>query len=64
MSELKDQGVLDSDEAADLIRLLNRERKAYAYDGDEPDFGGEEVESVIAQVEDLVIRAEEAQGDG
>jgi hypothetical protein len=46
-----------------LIRLLNDERKSYAYDGDEPEFRGDSVEDISARVEALVLAAEEAQSD-
>lgn len=61
--ELHERKVLAHDESA-LIRALNAERKAYAYDGDEPDFGEDGVEGVIGRVEALVVAAEEAWGSG
>lgn len=57
--ELHQRGVLAGDDGR-LLRKLNEERKAYAYDGDEPDFGGEDIDDVVARVEALVVAAEEA----
>lgn len=59
VSELHERGVLATDDG-ELLRLLNAQRKAYAYDGDEPDFEGEDVEDIAARVELLVVAAEEA----
>jgi hypothetical protein len=61
--ELHDRGLLASDDGA-LLGSLNAERKAYAYDGDEPDFDGEDIEDIVARVEALVVAAEEAWSDG
>ena len=62
-NELETTDVLESEDTAELVRLLNQQRKAYAYDGDEPDFGGQHAEDVIARVEELVEAAEEAVDD-
>ncbi len=59
VAELNELGIGASDDA-DLIRVLNEERKAYAYDGDEPEFSGDTVEHMAARVEALVVAAEEA----
>lgn len=62
VAELNERGLASSDDA-DLIRLLNEERKGYAYDGDEPEFSGDTVEHVSARVEALVLAAEKAWSD-
>jgi hypothetical protein len=59
VAELNARGIGSSDDG-DLIRLLNTERKGYAYDGDDPDFHGDTVDGILARVEALVIAAEEA----
>ena len=59
VAELNELGIGSSDDA-DLIRVLNEERKGYAYDGDEPEFSGDTVEHMAARVEALVVAAEEA----
>jgi hypothetical protein len=59
VAELNERGIGSSADS-DLIRLLNEERKGYAYDGDEPEFRGDTVEHISARVEALVIAAEEA----
>jgi hypothetical protein len=53
---------LPTDDAS-LLRSLNEERKAYAYDGDEPDFGKEALDDIVARVEALVAAAEEPRSD-
>jgi hypothetical protein len=58
-AELNERGIGSSSDGA-LIRLLNEERKAYAYDGDEPEFSGDAVEDIAERVEALVVAAEEA----
>lgn len=58
LAELNDVGI-GSSEDADLIRLLNVERKGYAYDGDEPDFQDDTIEGILERVEALVVAAEE-----
>lgn len=58
VKELEQDGKLASDDAADLVRVLNQDRKAYAYDGEEPSFGGEDVQDIVARVEELVEAAE------
>lgn len=62
VAELNERGIGSSDDG-DLIRLLNEERKSYAYDGDEPEFNGDTAEQIAARVEDLVAAAEEARSD-
>jgi HEPN domain len=59
VAELNERGIGSSADS-DLIRLLNEERKGYAYDGDEPEFRGDTVDHISARVEALVIAAEEA----
>lgn len=59
VGELNERGIGSSDDG-DLIRLLNVDRKAYAYDGDDPDFSGDNVEDIAERVEALVVAAEEA----
>lgn len=59
IEELYERGVLERDDG-DLLQSLNAERKAYAYDGDQPDFDGENVDDIMARVEALVVAAEEA----
>ena len=56
-SELYSAGVLPADESP-LIRLLNDQRKRFAYDGDEPDFDGDDFESVYQRVAAIVAVAE------
>ncbi len=63
VEELEQRGVVDSSDGANLVRMLNEERKAYAYDGEEPTFGGGDALDVIARVEALVAAAEEAAPD-
>jgi hypothetical protein len=55
--ELHAKGILPADESG-LIRMLNEERKRFAYEGDEPTFGGDGFESVFEQVEAVVVAAE------
>jgi uncharacterized protein (UPF0332 family) len=57
-SELHANGVLDEDYGP-LLRTLNQVRKNVWYEGEDPDFDGDEIESIIEQVERLVARAEE-----
>ena len=59
IEELYEQGVLERDDG-DLLQSLNAERKAYAYDGDQPDFDGENVDDIVARVDALAVAAEEA----
>jgi HEPN domain-containing protein len=59
VAELNERGIGSSGDG-DLIRLLNEERKGYAYDGDEPDFSGDTAEQMAVRVEALVVTAEEA----
>lgn len=60
VDELEKKGVLESDGGADLVRVLNEDRKAYAYDGEEPTFGGDDAEEIVARVVELVEAAEAA----
>jgi hypothetical protein len=62
VGELSDRGIGSRDDA-ELIRILNAERKGYAYDGDEPDFHGDAVDDIFARVQVLVVAAEAAWGD-
>lgn len=62
VAELNQRGIGSSDDA-ELIRLLNAERKGYAYDGDDPDFNDDSVEEVMQRVEALVTAAEKAWSD-
>lgn len=59
VSELNERGLAAGDDG-DLIRLLNEERKGYAYDGDDPEFRGETAEHIAERFEALVVAAEEA----
>lgn len=63
VAELNQRGIGSSDDGS-LIRLLNAERKGYAYDGDDPDFDDDSVESIVLRVEALVVAAEKAWSDG
>lgn len=56
--ELSTRGVLEADESG-LIGLLNEQRKGFAYDGDDPDFGGEDFDSIYRRVETIVEAAED-----
>jgi hypothetical protein len=56
-AELYRAGVLPADESG-LIRLLNEERKRFAYEGDEPDFGKDSFGEIYARVEAIVGAAE------
>ena len=58
-AELHSADVLPSDESG-IISLLNEQRKGFAYDGDEPDFHGEDFESVYARVAAIVTVAEDS----
>ena len=58
-SELHARGVLGTD-FGDLLRTLNQARKDVWYEGDEPDFGDDDLEGVARQVEQLVVAAEHA----
>lgn len=58
VGELEQKGVLESNDGANLVRILNEDRKAYAYDGEEPSFAGGDVHEVVARVEVLVETAE------
>lgn len=49
---------LVADDYGSLLRSLNQARKDAWYDGDEPDFDDEDVESIARQVEALVTQAE------
>ncbi|HEX5761947.1 MAG TPA: hypothetical protein VFY04_02390 [Solirubrobacterales bacterium] len=62
VAELNQRGIGSSDDA-ELIRLLNAERKGYAYDGDDPDFDDDSVEEIMQRVETLVTAAEKAWSD-
>jgi hypothetical protein len=62
LEDLHRRGVLPTDDGS-LLRSLNDERKAYAYDGDEPDFGEEALDDIVARVEALVAAAEEPRSD-
>jgi hypothetical protein len=57
--ELYGRGVLQRDDG-DLLQALNAERKAYAYDGDDPDFDADDLDEIMARVEALVIASEGA----
>lgn len=59
VSELNERGIASGDDG-NLIRLLNEERKGYAYDGDDPEFSGDTAEHIAERVEALVVAAEEA----
>ena len=63
VAELNKRGIGSSDDG-DLIRLLNVDRKAYAYDGDDPQFSGDKVEDIVERVAALVVAAEEAWSGG
>ncbi len=55
--ELHAKGVLPADESG-LIGLLNEQRKGFAYDGDEPDFGGDDLDSIYRRVAAIIEAAE------
>lgn len=63
VEELEQKGVLESDDGASLVQILNEDRKAYAYDGEEPSFGGDDVQEIVARVEELVEAAEASGAD-
>jgi hypothetical protein len=56
-AELRRKGVLPKD-LSDLHRLLNEERKAMFYEGEDPDLGELSMEDVIGEVETAVRMAE------
>jgi hypothetical protein len=58
-TELYDKGVLPKD-LAPLHRLLNDERKAVFYEGEDPDLGDRSIEEVL---DDLLVAVEIAEGD-
>jgi hypothetical protein len=57
--ELYERNILPADESG-LVRALNEQRKGFAYDGDEPDFGADGFESIYERVEAVVETAEES----
>ena len=58
-TELKEMGVLPQD-LSGLHRLLNEERKAMFYEGEEPDLGDLSMEDVLIEIEKAVEIAEGA----
>lgn len=58
-TELYARGVLERD-CGPLLRKLNQARKDIWYEGEEPDFGDQDLESVADDVEWLVQAAEAA----
>ncbi|MBA3866376.1 MAG: HEPN domain-containing protein [Solirubrobacterales bacterium] len=56
-TELADKGVLPKD-LSDLHRLLNEERKAMFYEGEDPELGELSIEDVLAEIETAVEIAE------
>lgn len=56
-TELSEKGVLMKD-LSDLHRLLNEERKAMFYEGEEPDLGDLSMEDVLIDIEKAVEIAE------
>ena len=54
---LKDKGVLPKD-LSDLHRLLNEERKAMFYEGEDPELGELSIEDVLGEIETAVEVAE------
>jgi hypothetical protein len=57
IDELRAEGVLPRDLSA-LHQLLNEERKAMFYEGEDPDLGELTIEEVIREVETAVRMAE------
>ncbi|MBS1880746.1 MAG: HEPN domain-containing protein [Actinobacteria bacterium] len=56
-TELRGKGVLPKD-LSDLHQLLNEERKAMFYEGEDPDLGELSIQDVISEVETAVRMAE------
>lgn len=56
-AELRGKGVLPRD-LSELHQLLNEERKAMFYEGEDPDLGELSIEDVISEVETAVRMAE------
>ena len=56
-TELKDKGVLQKDLSV-LHRLLNEERKAMFYEGEDPELGELSIEDVLVEIETAVSTAE------
>ena len=63
VAELNELSIASPDDA-ELIRLLNKERKGYAYDGDDPEFSGDGAKDIVSRVEALVVAAEEGRSNG
>lgn len=59
-TELHAQGVLEED-FGPLLRKLNQERKDVWYEGEPPDFGGQDISEVAEEVRLLIEAAEAAQ---
>ena len=57
--ELKEMGVLPQD-LSGLHRLLNEERKAMVYEGEDPELGELSIEDILIQIEAVVEIAEAA----
>lgn len=55
--ELRSKGVLPTD-LSELHQLLNEERKAMFYEGEDPDLGELSIEDVVHDVETAVRMAE------
>jgi len=61
-AQLHADGVLDEDFSS-LLRDLNQQRKDVWYEGEPVDFADRSIEEVAAEVERLVVAAEETAGD-